>query len=155
MIMNPASLQMLAANLQASQSSATATNPLAHLLPSSLIGRGASMSALNALQQSNLAHRLATVPTTTPTQIPSAQPTPQTTQLSNGISQNGISVSFFQYKNFKSFSRNNDASYEIKVQVIKSISSPINFKVFLIFWDKDEINPGGSFTTTHVKNLKK
>ena len=128
--MNPASLQMLAANLQASQSSATATNPLAHLLPSSLIGRGASMSALNALQQSNLAHRLATVPTTTPTQIPSAQPTPQTTQLSNGISQNGISVSFFQYK---SFLRNNDASYEIKVQVIKSISSPINFKVFLIF----------------------
>ena len=128
--MNPASLQMLAANLQASQSSATATNPLAHLLPSSLIGRGASMSALNALQQSNLAHRLATVPTTTPTQIPSAQPTPQTTQLSNGISQNGISVSFFQYK---SFLRNNDASYEIKVHVIKSISSPINFKVFLIF----------------------
>ena len=56
------------------------------------------MSALNALQQSNLAHRLAAVPTTAPTQItPSAQPTPQTTQLSNGISQNGISVSFFQF----------------------------------------------------------
>ena len=102
MIMNPASLQMLAANLQASQSSTTATNPLAHLLPNSLLGRGASMSALNALQQSNLAHRLATVPTTTPTQIsPSAQPTPQTTQLSNGISQNGISVSFFQIEHVR------------------------------------------------------
>ena len=124
--MNPASLQMLAANLQASQSSATATNPLAHLLPSSLIGRGASMSALNALQQSNLAHRLAAVPTTTPTQItPSSQPTPQTTQLSNGISQNGISVSFFQFALMKILMKSNVCGYKIKEQAIKSISNTI------------------------------
>ena len=37
--------------------------------------------------------------------------------------------------------KSNVGRYEIKEQVIKSISSTINFKVFLILGDKNWINP--------------